>query len=259
MTFRLPLPLFWLLAPGFWLLSTAFSTSLTPPHMSIYSTTILSDSPLLYCRFGALSGTAVADSSGNGNNGSFTGSCTPGQAGLIACDNDAGLLFAGGTVTIPLSSCPGGSSPRSFEFWLRTSQPAADYIDIFWSGVHAGGQAFECYLTTGTGTVLFTDQSSIHHGSTPVNDGNVHHIVMTYDGTMLSIYVDAVLDFSTAYSATTSATVNLKIGAGDSTAYAGIMDEFAVYAAALSASRIKAHYNAGIVEGIAMPVIVGKC
>ena len=64
--------------------------------MTLYSTTILSDSPLLYCRFGALSGTTVADSSGNGNNGSFTGSCTPGQAGLIAGDNDAALLLPAG-------------------------------------------------------------------------------------------------------------------------------------------------------------------
>ena len=47
------------------------------------------------------------------------------------------------------------------------------------------------------------------------------------------------------------------IGSFGDTAYAGIMDEFAVYAAALSAARVKAHYNAGIVQGMAMPVIRG--
>ena len=97
-------------------------------------------------------------------------------------------------MTIPLSACPSGSSPRSFEFWIQTSQPDTDYIDVF-QGSPDGGHAFDCYLNPGTGSILLTDEAVDNVGATALNDGNRHHVAITFDGTTLYIYVDGVLDF----------------------------------------------------------------
>ena len=77
------------------------------------------------------------------------------------------------------------------------------------------------------------------------------HLVGTYDGTTLRLYVNGVLVSSNAVTYTQNTTRPLRIAAGrteDTPAQyflPGRVDEVAVYGSALSAARVQAHYDAG--------------
>src|SRR5947209_543413 len=62
-----------------------------------YLSTILADSPFVYWRLGEATGSTAADASGNGRDGSYTGSLTLARPGATA-DGDTAALFAGGRV-----------------------------------------------------------------------------------------------------------------------------------------------------------------
>ena len=78
--------------------------------------------------------------------------------------------------------------------------------------------------------------------------GATYHVVGTYDGTDLLLYVNGVLrggSSTTASVAATSLGVRRGWGLGTAGYTDGRLDELAVYATALSPERILAHYNAG--------------
>src|SRR6185436_11043782 len=81
-----------------------------------------------------------------------------------------------------------------------------------------------------------------------------YHVVGTFDGTNLKIYVNGNLGQSTPIAGTaranTNSTIPLGLGARSDGAsgffeYAGDLDECAMYTTALSASQVLAHYQAG--------------
>jgi hypothetical protein len=77
------------------------------------------------------------------------------------------------------------------------------------------------------------------------------HLVGTFDGTSLRLYVNGTLQASTSFDATTIRYANvadkLLIGTtpGNYDAFKGQLDEVAVYGVALSAADVAAHYTAG--------------
>lgn len=79
-----------------------------------------------------------------------------------------------------------------------------------------------------------------------VNNGAWHHIVMTYDGTTQRLYVDgAQVDSDAATGAIDTSASDLYVGAisGTSEFFNGNIDEVAIYPTALSAARIRQHYQ----------------
>ncbi len=85
----------------------------------------------------------------------------------------------------------------------------------------------------------FTTVSAI--GTTTITDGNWHYAVGTYDGANLKIYVDGVLEATTANATTPITGVNaLNIGAdnGGSNKFNGSLDELSVWNRAISSAEI---------------------
>ncbi len=85
----------------------------------------------------------------------------------------------------------------------------------------------------------FTTVSAI--GTTTITDGNWHYAVGTYDGANLKIYVDGVLEATTAIATTQSTGTNaLNIGAdnGGINKFNGSLDELSVWNRAITASEI---------------------
>ena len=77
-----------------------------------------------------------------------------------------------------------------------------------------------------------------------------HHLVATYDGSNIKIYIDGALDVSAPYTATTPTNTNpFTIGGafegGSPSFFQGLMDEVSVYNRALTAGEVEAIYNAG--------------
>jgi hypothetical protein len=76
---------------------------------------------------------------------------------------------------------------------------------------------------------------------------NYHHVVGSYDGSAMHIYLDGVEAASTPLKTTINAgTAPLRIAKGYLLSWVGIIDEVALYNKGLSPDRILQHYQAGV-------------
>lgn len=85
----------------------------------------------------------------------------------------------------------------------------------------------------------------------PTDTNRWYHIVGVRNGSTVSIYIDGVLEHSTAFSGSTNktTTTQLQLGGGAGNSFTGTQDDTRVYERALSEAEIKAlydQYDAGI-------------
>lgn len=186
------------------------------------------------------------------NNGTLVGGTTY-LAGRVGQAFNLNGTNAG--VTIPhntnLNVNPGGFST---EFWMRSNGPQggqALVVDKSHGFVDSAGWAFQA--TNGSSNAIAFFMGAGGGGSTnfvgvasSVNpfDGNFHHIAGTWDGSNIRLYVDGVLQGTTAFTSPVNNTRAVNIGyawGGGSPQrwFNGIVDEVAVYSRALSESEIR--------------------
>lgn len=235
-----------------------------------YKAAVLADNPLGYWRLLETSGTTAVDSSGNGHNGTYTGTFTLGATSPITHDATAKALnltscttSVNGYVSIPDATAlnPTGTA-LTIECWLKFktastgTNPFAGYVfktnaggTAQW-GLGAGNSPTNNELAT-MHVYTSTDSSGTSAYSGAIDDGAWHHVVGVYNGTNLVMYRDGSNTFSTNYNQTgtiLSATGEpLYIGNifGALVAqFDGYICEAAVYGTALSSARILAHFNA---------------
>jgi hypothetical protein len=226
---------------------TATFTAGTPTEP--YPPVVLADSPRLYWRLGETAD-PFADSSGNGNSATTSGSgVSRGQPDLVAGDTDHCLSFTDGTTFVSRGSVSGLSSTQvTVEAWFRTGQ-FANYIDLAshnWGGT--GGAGWAIY-TTSTRQLWWglweSGSSEISIKATNLAVNTTYHVVGTYDGNVLRLYLNGVLVTSKTIGAKTlNTSASVLTGRTDTTSPVSV-DEFAVYPTALSTARVQAHYSAG--------------
>jgi hypothetical protein len=98
---------------------------------------------------------------------------------------------------------------------------------------------FTRYANVPTATVVST---------TTAQPGTWYHVVVTFDGSLLCLYVDGVLEASTSTSvALIDHAFPLTVGqqADGGSRFQGDLDEVAIWDRALSAGEVSAHYDAG--------------
>lgn len=221
-----------------------------------YAAEVLADAPLAFWPLDETSGAIVHDASGNGHDGSLVGAVGLGVPGALANGGGTAARFTGGQITIGgdvLSFA--GRAAFSVELWARPTtiddvyrrivsrerptNPRDGYtIWIHDSAPDAIG--FE-RLVDGTSTSALVKP-------VPGLGSGFLHVVGTYDGTTQTLYVDGA---SVATAANASGLVeqagSVVLGGTDygSAAYLGDLDAVAVYGVALSAERVRAHYEAG--------------
>jgi hypothetical protein len=237
--------------------------SVPPPFSggSLYESTVLADHPLVYWKMDDLSGTTMTDSSGNGNNGSYgdssTSSPTLNQTPLISTGRS--VLLDGSTQTCAWGQTVALSSGNatSFEAWIKTSANTGTPEMVCADDTGPlGGRFVQFRLSTGVVQFVLFDSGGGSHialGSTTVSDNTARHIVGTYDGTTMLVYVNGVQDGTLTATFTlpdAASTPVVKVGArfvsgiGFSNFFTGNLDEVAIYTHALSAARVAAHYAA---------------
>lgn len=95
-----------------------------------------------------------------------------------------------------------------------------------------------------------TTSNTTLDGATTLVNGNIYHIVGTWDGDKLRVYVNGVLDATSSSitgTLTTGTNANATyLGSPGSETMDGAIDEVAIYRKALSATEILNHYNSGI-------------
>ena len=203
-------------------------------------------------RFDETSGTTAADSSGNGNNGTTSGSPT-----WVAGKFGNGLNFDG--VDDVVNSGSGSTlddlPAMTLAVWIKADTIGeGGFGRILQKGT--GGAGGWRFLLRGTNQIEFT----VDHATTDLqrvsatnafSTGVWHHVVMTWSGsqtaTDIKIYVDGV---ETSYATTTNGSgsrvsesaANFYIGneSGTTRTFDGVLDDVRVYDGVLGASEVLA-------------------
>lgn len=217
-----------------------------------------------YGSLGAL-GTAYyagtnAAAAATGGNVSF------GQGGALTAsgDNDTAAGFLGGNnnsyLFVPLKApALEMNGPFTWECWVNST--STGFSDILgsggapgdgsgtWGGIRLSynrSTSMQAYWYYGSGSNFYSDDS----GSGTITPGVWNYVVMTYDGTNVSIYINGTNDVTSAATIAPNYSVPFTVGTGrwdggPTRSYSGLMDEVAVYTNVLTPDRIKAHYLAG--------------
>ena len=232
--------------------------------ISNFATEVLADGPIGFWRLGeALGSVSAADASGNANNGSCGGAITFGQPGFHGGDTAA--LFDGATGRIIVLNSNSLNPPHiTMEAKVRWDGPNDLYQRIlekssfaelaqYGLGVLPDGRVrVELRTSSATASVNVDSIGSVALGVET-------QIVATYDGQVIRVYLNGVLDSETRAPGSVSPKpptpanlIESGVGIGNQTQrdrpFKGLIDEVALYPAALSAERVLAHYRSQFAE-----------
>lgn len=226
--------------------------------LDAYGSAVMADSPLAYWRLDETSGSTAADSSGSGHAGTYT-RVTQNQASLLwtgvgACGSFSGA--AGSTlasyVDIPQASWM-ELGTFTAECLFNTTNASNSQV-IFGRDDLSGSastRAWVLYINSGTLKGSISSGGSIHDftaGGTIVA-GSTYHVVYSWDGTNVRVYLNGVkiMTFAPGGSINATSAEPLRVGCSANWnffPFGGKIDEFSFYGSALSDARVYAHYLA---------------
>jgi len=203
-------------------------------------------------------GVSLLDSSGNSRTLSApngTGGVSLG-AGII----NGSASFSGNNSTYFSRSCTflnGSRDEYSISAWVKTTVEDDFFIVDQSTGANWGGSAIQFDMFSDGrvyGTIFWSDTPDYDRAesSYTINDGDWHHIAMTWKRTgSIKVYVDSILDGSASSSGNYAnvPTENISINGNADGSFAvgkeGSIDEVGIWNRELSDSEITALYNAG--------------
>jgi hypothetical protein len=216
-----------------------------------YAATVLSDGPIAYWRLDDTTTATAKDSSGNGHDGTYQGGVTLGAQGAIANDTDKAVQFGGGgaemVANVPSSFDFAGNVQYSVELWaMPASGPAG--MGLVGTNAYLTGTGYSgWYVACNSNGYLDNWRNNVETGNPAPAPGVFIHVVATYDGTNLALYVNGQ-SFSTNASAAALSTTGAPLTAGGVANwgwFTGVLDEIAIYDKVLPQARIAAHYARG--------------
>ena len=224
-------------------------TTTPPPPPAGYADAVLADAPVSHWRLGD-AGTTAADAKA-ANPGTYFNGAATGSASLLPGDlGNAAVAFDGVNdhVRVPNSVSLGLSAPLTLEAWIKPSSiPAAGRFRSIVTKPESYSLQFNGPRLEFT-IMQFGVRQRLQAPLGAIQAGQAYHVVGTYDGATRRLYVNGVQVASAALTGgATASSQGLFIGSwsGTSEFFAGTIDEVAVYASALSASRVAAHRAAG--------------
>ena len=146
-----------------------------------------------------------------------------------------------------------GTAHFSLEAWVAPAALDGQSRRIFDRFFTRHGRTQEYYLMATNRRLSFARVRGQHYDTatmtSPLKLGRRYHLVATYDGKTLRLFVNGKLaaDGRSRQGLATGRaglTVGAKTGGGYN--FSGTIDDVAVYGTALSASTVRTHYDAGI-------------
>jgi hypothetical protein len=214
-----------------------------------YRAAVLVDGPLSYWRLNESAGPLAKDEMGRVD-GTYKGVCTFEVAGATRVGT--AVRFDGKTCDVDLGDnfrFP-GKAQFSIEAWVRADPTSGGYNHVFTHELRNGAptDGYALLLDTPTSTYAERIGTNGNESTSAANlpGGQFVHLVATYDGATLTVFVNGVQSVTRAATGTANdISVHAFIGcAGTSNFFLGTIDEVAVYDKALSPMRVKAHYAA---------------
>lgn len=223
------------------------------PRSASYVDEVMADSPRAYWRFGESSGT-TAVSATETNAGSYVNGVELGQRGAIRGDSNTAVSLDGvnDTVRVPSSTSLSATSALSLEAWINPSSLPSDTTATI---MRKGGEYLLRLHPSGGVTFRLSKEGAANELSTPDNPisaGRWSHVVATWDGAAMTVYVNGSRRASAVLRGRLDRTADaLHHGSsyGSYDWFAGKLDEPAIYGSALSAARVQAHYAASGATG----------
>lgn len=238
-------------------------TANTKAAPTAYATRILADGPIGYWRLGEPPGSATAsDSSGSGNNGTYSGGVTLGLPGFH--DGDTAAMFDGrtGRVVVPnsvslnpakitMEAKVGWGGPNA-AFPQQRILEKSSYAEVAQYGlsIKDGYVVVEIRTTASTLAQISAQSTNL----VPIGVNTETHIAATFDGKTIRIYLNGMLDSETPAGANagdispkpppaTGSDLGIGNQAGRDRPFNGKIDEVALFARALTDDQVLAHFQ----------------
>jgi len=230
-----------------------------PASAATYFSTVWADMPKSYWRMRETGGVAAVGDESKAFPLTLRGSYVAGVPGLIAADDTGAISFLGtsGYAEADNSLDFVGTKPFSLEAWVKDVVPNARYQHVFskddrFPGGGTQREQFGVYIKVDEGIVFERYVKGVGAKATaplPSSFSNPVHIVATYSGASMTLFVNGVTQ-AIAADARTAAVKNVGfIVAGDdldaNRALLGVVDEVAVYDHLLTSERVSLHYEIG--------------
>jgi hypothetical protein len=219
-----------------------------------YPTTVKAASPALYWRLNE-TGSAIADSSGNGVSGTMTTVYRPapgaitGDSAVATYGNDRSLVYSTAQVT--------PAAAYSVEVWFKTGMGKGGKLaGLESSQLSLGSSADRSLYMLNDGRLAFGTMNGTASAVTSTkryNDGVWHMAVATQSAGGTTLYVDSVRVATGAATTAGTKAGYWRLGGGNLAAwpnqptnsyFAGSLDEFAVYDTALTSTTVAAQFKA---------------
>jgi hypothetical protein len=190
--------------------------------------------------------------------GLFGGSATTLLVGgaLLGGDDDGATEFAGDAwVLLGDVFDFASAAPFSIELWMKVDSGLTGAMAL--AHKQASNQGWRLELQPGDGGgpepqvhfIRKQDNNNDQVSGYNLELGEFHHIVGSYDGSQIRLYVDgSQVDFTGADKVLVDTTQPLALGAkaDGNTPFVGALDEVAIYDKALPAVRVGAHHDAAL-------------
>ena len=217
-----------------------------PVQQNLYDDEVLADSPAGYWRLGEATGLTAFTQVGT-SSGTYLGGPVLGEGGAITGDPDTSVRLDGlnDAVRVPNAAALNSSSAVTLEAWVRPSSLPSGTATIMRKDLQ-----YLVRITAQGGVILRLWKSGSERELATAGGllaaGTWSHVVATYDGTTMRIYVNGRSRASLALAAPVDvSTRELYFGASINYDWlAARVDEVAVYRSALSAARVQAHFDA---------------
>jgi hypothetical protein len=189
----------------------------------------------------AVSGSTVADGSGNANAGTVSGAvAVPGKYGN-------GLSFDGVNdwISVSDSNSLDLTTGMTLMAWVGPTALAGSWRTVIFKEGGPGSVDYSLYAAESTNKPLgqvYIDGEQNALGTSSLATGVWTHLAATYDGAMLKLYVNGVLAGSKAVSGSVTPTTGaLRIGGNGiwSEWFQGLIDEVRIYNRALTQTEIQ--------------------
>ncbi|HVZ87142.1 MAG TPA: LamG-like jellyroll fold domain-containing protein [Polyangia bacterium] len=195
-----------------------------------------------YWKLDETSGTTLADSSGNGNTGTLSGtySRTTPPSAITFSDPEALNLNGTSSASVGVTNFPAIGTAQSIALWFKgVPNGGNENFIAFLSGSAATQLGFR-----GTALIAWAYGGGTLLSGTAPTDGNWHHVAYIYDGTNDKMYLDGSL-FASATGVThqTGTVTSAFIGTYDTNRdepFVGSLDDIRIYNRALSAAEVSA-------------------
>ena len=215
---------------------------------SDYSNEVLEDSPAGYWRLGETGGTVAANSAGSGNTGSYQRGPQLGQASLVPSETNLATRFNAASrqhVRVPHSGSLNPGSELTVEAWIKPDEVPAGFATVA-----AKPGAYALQFNAGQLEFKVDGESNPARAVAPagaIQAGRAYHVVGTYDGTAVRLYVEGQLVNSVLFSedpASSPDSFHIAAWRGEVEFLSGTVDDVAVYPQALSGQRVTDHREA---------------